>query len=341
MRAVVFNRYGDESVLSEVDLASPEPGPGDVRVVIAAAGVNHLDLDLRSGVSRYDLRLPHVLGRESAGTIEAVGDGVDVGRIGERVLVATSVPCGRCARCAAGDDNLCPESARPGVSTQGGYAEAIVVPAHAVLPIGDLPFDQAAALGVSFGTAWRMLVTLARVRPGETVLVMGAAGGLGTAGVQIAALAGARVIAAAGSPEKLEAAAANGSDVTVDYRRTDLVAAVLEATDGRGVEIAFEHVGGEAFSSALACTAEGGRVVTAGAHAGEVVELDLVAFFRGERRLFGSRGQARRELEAVVTLARRGRLRPVVGRVLPLAEAATAHRLVAARDPIGKLVLQP
>lgn len=341
MRAVVFDRYGDESVLRETTLPTPEPGPDEVRVAIAAAGVNHLDLDLRSGLSRYELRFPHVLGREAAGTIDAVGQQVDAARIGERVVVATSVPCGRCRRCRAGDDNLCPTARRPGVSSQGGYAEAIVVPARAVIPIADLPFDEAAALAVSFGTAWRMLITLAGVQPGEVVLVTGAAGGLGTAGIQVAALAGATVIAAAGSEEKLAFARDNGADLAIDYRVTDLTAAVLEATGGRGVDVAFEHVGGDTFTAALACTGEGGRVVTAGAHAGERVSMDLVAFFRGERRLLGSRGHTRRELERVMSLARRGRLRPTVGTALPLGDAARAHSLIAARGSIGKVVLRP
>lgn len=341
MRAVAFARHGDESVLFMVELPLPEPGAGEVRVAIRAAGVNHLDLDLREGTSRYDLTLPHILGRESAGVIDAVGDDVTKRQVGERVVVATSVPCRMCRWCIAGHENLCPFAVRPGVSMQGGYAEATVVPAEAAIPIGDLPFDQAAALAVSFGTAWRMLVSLAEVRPGESVLVTGAAGALGIAGVQVAALAGARVLAAASSDEKVRVAESQGAEVGINYRDEDLVAAILRATCGCGVDIAFEHVGGETLKAALRCTAEGGRLVCAGAHAGEVVSVDLVELFRGERRLLGSRGQQRCELEAVVDLARRNALRPLVGATFPLDRAADAHRLVAARRSIGKVVLHP
>lgn len=339
---MTFRTYGGEEVLELTELPTPRPGPGEVRVGIRAAGVNHLDLDLRAGRSRYSLVLPHVLGRECAGIVDAVGAGVTSVQPGQRVLVATSAPCGACTPCRRGEDNRCPDAARPGVTTQGGYAEAIVVPQGALLPIGQrLDFVAAAALPVAFGTAWHMLVTLAQLRAGETVLVNGAGGGLGAAGVQVAALCGARVIASAGSPAKLAAAARMGATTLVDYHADNLTAAVLRATGGSGVDVAFDHIGGDVFTATLACTAEGGRVVTAGAHAGEVVALDLVPFFRGERRLYGARGQRREELETVVALAVEGRLQAVVGRVLPLAQAAEAHRLLDTRAVLGKVVLEP
>lgn len=342
MRAVVFRAYGPPGVLDLTSLPIPEPGPGEVRIRVRACAVNHLDLDLRAGKARMPITLPHVLGREAAGTVDAIGPGVSGVAPGERVLAAPIVPCGRCNACQAGDDNLCPHAQMPGIQMPGGYAEYLVFPARGLLRLpAALSFEAAAATPISFGTAWRMLVTIAAVRPGETVLVTGAGGGLGSAAVQVAALRGAQIIAAAGSDQKLDYARACGAFAGINYRETDLAVEVLRLTGGRGVDVAVEHIGGDILRATLACMATKGRLITGGGHGGEVVPLDVIPFFRKELSLLGSRSQRREELETVLRLAGEGALVPHIDRVLPLEAAAEAHALLEARSVIGKVVLIP
>lgn len=342
MSAVLFRTHGSEHVLEFVRLQRPTPGPGTVRVRVHACGVNRLDLEIREGVSRLDHPWPHVLGREIAGVVDAVGPGVQSSLVGARVSVAPIIPCSRCTACVAGDTNLCPDAAMPGITFAGGYAQYAVVPRAALIPIdAALSLVDAAAIPISFGTAWRMLVTLADVQPGETVLVNGAGGALGTAAVQVASLRGAETIASAGSPEKLTRARDLGATALVDYRESDLAEEVRRLTAQRGVDVALDHVGGSVLESTLQCMAHRGRIIVGGGHGGEVVSVDVVAFFRQELRLIGSRSQRREEIETVLRLAAQGDLKAEIGRILPLSEAAEAHALVRSRKAIGKVVLVP
>jgi NADPH:quinone reductase-like Zn-dependent oxidoreductase len=342
VRAVLLRRTGGPEVLEPGELPDPRPGPGEVLLRVAACAVNRVDLDLRSGSARLRPGLPHVLGREAAGTVLEVGPGAGDWRPGQRALVLPVWPCGRCELCLAGSDNLCPEARQPGISAQGCYAELVVAPARHLFELGaGLDDVHAAAALVSFGTAWRLLVTLARVSPGESVLVTGAGGGLGRAAVQVAALRGARVIAAASGPAKLAGLAELGASELVDYGSRPLAAAVRELTGGAGVEVAVEQAGGDLFAESLRSLRQGGRLVVAGAHAGRSVGLDLAALYLNEWRILGSRSQRREELEAVFELVAAGSLRPQVAAVLPLDAAAEAHGLLEGRGVAGKLVLKP
>lgn len=342
MKAAHFHQYGGPEVLQYEEAPDPIPGPGEALVRVRACGVNHVDLDRRAGVSRFPHPLPFILGYEIAGEVAALPSDAAGPPVGTRVLVPYHIPCRRCELCGTGRDHLCAHGQRFGGNRPGGYAELVAAPADELLPLPPgLGYQEAAATQLAFGTAWHMLMTRGCLRAGETVLVVAAGSGIGSAAVQIAKLAGARVIASAGSDEKLDRATGLGADHTVNYAAADLAKSVLDLTSGRGVDLVFEHVGGELFAHALRCVATGGRVATCGAHGGEVVPLDVVQLFRREIELIGSRVFTRQELLTVLELVGAGRLRPVVHAILPLAEAAEAHRILARREQFGKVVLRP
>jgi NADPH:quinone reductase-like Zn-dependent oxidoreductase len=324
------------------DVPDPAPMTGDVLLRVRACGLNHLDVDCRAGVSRLPLVLPHTLGREIAGEVVALGPGVDSVRVGDRVLAHIAPACGRCGACLAGRDNLCQTPNLPGIHRPGGYAELAVVSAWGIEAIPpQLSFQEAAAVPIAFGTAWHMLITRGRLRAGETVLIQAAGSTIGSAAIQVARLAGARVLTTAGSDAKLSKAKALGAHEAINYREEDLVAAVRKHADGRGVDLVFEHIGGEVFTQSLACLVPGGRMAVCGAHAGEVVPLDIIEFFRREIDLLGSFRATSTELRQVFSLVVEGRLRPVIHAAFPLAEAAEAHRVMERREHFGKLLLVP
>jgi NADPH:quinone reductase-like Zn-dependent oxidoreductase len=343
MKAVLMPRYGGPEVLVYEDVADPEPGPVEALVEVEAAVVNHLELDLRDGSSRLPLELPHILGLEGTGRVRSLPAGYE-GPLtrGSRVLIVEEIPCGACARCRVGRSNLCLNSQWMGVSRRGTYAELVATSTNGLIA---LPDERSAAewatVQGTFGTAWHMLVTRGAVRPDEWVLVNAVGSGIGSAALQVALLAGANVVAAAGSDRKLERARELGAAAVVNYSRDSLHEAVLELTDGAGVDLVFEHVGGDVFSESLLSTAPRGRVVTCGAHAGEQVSLDAVELFRAERSVVGSMSCTLEEIEHVVALVAAGRLDPVIDRELPLSAAADAHRVLAERRAFGKVALMP
>jgi NADPH2:quinone reductase len=228
------------------------------------------------------------------------------------------------------------------VQRPGGYAEYIVAPARAVYPLpASVSYEAAAAGQIVFTTAWHMLVTRGGLEAGETVLVSAAGSGVGHAAIQIAKLAGATVVTTAGSDEKLENARADGADHTINYRHEDVTKRTLDLTSGRGVDLVVEHLGGEQFAACLSALRKGGRLVTCGGHAGEVVPLDIIPFFRNEWQVIGSRTGTTQEVRLVMGLIADGRLHPRIHAVLPLAEAAEAHRILESREHFGKVVLTP
>jgi NADPH:quinone reductase-like Zn-dependent oxidoreductase len=338
-----MRRFGGSEVLGEERVPDPRPEPGQAVIAVEAAAVGHFDVDLRLGVSRIELAFPHILGSEAVGRVVELPQGyAGPLAVGERVMVPEEEWCGVCESCRAGRENACDDGRMLGVERPGTYAELITARATELLPIGDdLAAADWAAVQVAFGTAWHMLVTRAGLAPGERVLVTGAAGGVGSAGIQIARLTGATVIAAARGEAKLGRLRDLGAVAAVDYEREPLAQAVLELTAGRGVDVVLEHVGGRVLGESLACLAKGGRIVTCGAHAGEIVPLDVIQLFRREQTVIGSRTCTLRELETVIRLVTEHRLVPVVDSVFPLAGAADAHRRLESREHVGKIVLAP
>lgn len=341
--AVLLHRHGaidDPGVLERGEVDVPDPGAGEVRVRVRAVALNHLDLWVRRGLPNLRLKYPHRLGSDVVGEVDSVGPGVTNATVGQRVVVAPGVSCGVCERCLAGEDNLCPRYRILGENTDGGYGELLNVPAANALPYpGDMDFTRVAAVPLTYLTAWQMVALRAKVRPGETVLVQGAGSGVGVAATQIARLLGARVWATAGSDEKCQRAIENGAERAINYRAHDFVAEVKRLTDRRGVDVVIEHVGGETFTKSLLAVGRGGRVVTCGATSGFTPEVDLRQIFFRNVQVLGSTMGPKSALFDVLRHVERGALSPVVHRVLPLAEAREAHRVLEAREAFGKVVL--
>jgi NADPH:quinone reductase-like Zn-dependent oxidoreductase len=344
MEAVVLREHGGPEVLQRESIDVPEPGPGEVRVAVKAVAVNHLDIWVRRGGPAFHLAYPHRLGSDVAGVIDAFGPGAGPGAlaVGDRVVINPGISCGHCQSCLSGADNLCPDYRILGENTHGGYAGYVVVPRQNLAPYPDgLSYEEAASVLLPFLTAWQMLVRKAEVRPGEVVLVHGAGSGVGVAAVQICKLFGARVIATASSEDKLSRARALGADDTIDYQAGDFVGEVRRLTSKRGVDVVFEHVGGDTFARSIKVTRNGGRIVTCGATSGFTPAIDLRHVFFRQIQILGSTMGSKGDLFEVLKHVAAGRLRPVIHTVMPLAEAASAHRMLEARQAFGKIVLTP
>jgi NADPH:quinone reductase-like Zn-dependent oxidoreductase len=341
MRAVTFHTPGGPDVLRCEDVPTPQPGPGEALVRIHAAGLNRLDVIVLSrGPNK--VTLPHIVGADGAGVVEEVRtDNGAPCKVGDRVAINPGLSCGRCRYCRAGEQSLCESFGILGRDARGTLAEYVVVPLTNLYPIGpDVPFVGAAAAPLVFATAWRMLVTKAQLRAGERVLIVGAGGGVATAAIQIARLLGATVIATTGGPEKAQRARELGADEVIDYRTTDVPAAVRQLTANEGVDVAIDSVGAATWTSSLECLGKGGRLVTCGATAGPLTELDLRTLWRKQISMSGSTMAGDEEFRAVMALLTQGRLRPVVDRVFPLSETRAAMEHLSSGKQFGKIVVE-
>ncbi len=342
MRAVAMRAHGGPEVVEILEVPEPTAGPGQALVRVKAAALNHLDVWVRQGWPGLSLHFPHVFGSDVAGVVAAIGSGVEGWKVGDEVVVNPALGCGRCERCLGGAENLCRHFAILGEHVPGGQAEWLVVPARNLCAKpGRLTFEEAAAVPLTFMTAWHALVVRAALRPGETILIHAAGSGVGVAAVQIARLLGARVIATAGSPAKLEKARALGADEGIDYERQDFLAEVKRLTGRRGVDVVFEHVGKKTWEKSLLAAGIGGRIVTVGATTGHDPLTDLRHVFFRQLSVLGSTMGTAADLLQVLAFVERGTLRPVIDRVLPLADARAAQGLLADRAQFGKIVLTP
>jgi NADPH:quinone reductase-like Zn-dependent oxidoreductase len=342
MRAIAMRGHGGTEVLQPEELPEPEAAPGQVVVRVKAVALNHLDLWVRRGWPGLKLAWPHLLGSDVAGVVEAVGPGVTGAAAGDEVVLNPGTSCGRCRACLSGMDVECRAYAILGEHVPGGYGERLAVGAQNLLPKPrNLSFEEAACLPLVFLTAWHALLSRARVRPGETVLIHAAGSGVGSAAVQIARLAGARVIATAGSAWKCEKALALGAHHAIDYEKQDFLAEVRALTGKRGVDVVFEHTGRSTWERSLLAARAGGRVVTVGATTGHDPPTDLRQVFYRRLSVLGSTMGSKGDLFEVLPLVEAGSLKPVLDRVLPLAEAAAAHDLLSSRAQFGKIVLVP
>lgn len=333
MKAIVFREFGPPEVLRLEDVPTPAPGPGEVLLKVHAVSVNRtLDLAVRAGQYARRPALPHVLGADPCGVVAAVGPDVTTRKIGDRLV------CGPFLGTAS--DGL---PIILGVSTWGGYAEYVKLPVHVTHRIPDqLDFTTAAVVARHAPLAFTQLRDRTAVKPGEWVLIMGAAGGLGSIAVQAAKLLGARVIAAAGSDARVDAARQLGADAGVNYRAADLTAEARRITGGAGVNVVLDNVGDpEMFPKAFAALARGGRLATAGGHGGGIVPLDVKHLYLNWITIIGEPRDTPENFELGLKFAAEGRLKALIDQVLPLAEAAHAHKLAQARDRIGKILLDP
>ncbi len=342
MKAVRFHEYGAADVLRCEDVPEPEPRPGEALIRVRACAVNHVDIDMRSGISRLPLELPHTLGFEITGEVAAVGEGVTEVAVGDRVSPLFQIHCRECEWCRRGEHMHCERIEMLGVQRPGGYAEYALAPAWALIRLPDsLSYERAAAIQTTFGTVWHALVSRVALAKGQWVLVNAAGSGVGSAGIQIARMLGGRVLASAGSDEKLERARELGAEAVVNYRTEDLATRVRELTDGRGVDVVMESVGGDVMAGSIASLAKNGKVVTVGAHAGEVVPVDMILLFRNQWSVVGSVRATADEIRHVVNLVAEGKLDPVIHDALPLEQAREAHRLIEERRQFGKVILVP
>jgi len=341
MKAIVFNHHGGPDVLKCTDAPDPVIHPNEVLVRVKACALNHLDLWVRRGIPGVPIPLPHIPGSDISGEIAQIGAEVSTVRVGQQVVLTPLVSCGKCAACVAGLDNHCRQATNLGYMIDGGCAEFVRAPEVNCLPYPEnLSFEEAASIPLVFQTAWHMLLARAELRPGEDVLVLGAGSGVGSAAIQIAKFFGARVIATAGTDEKLQKAKQLGADYLINHKKQKIRDEVRRLTNKRGVDVVFEHVGTATWDDSLASLAAGGRLVTCGATTGYDAKVDLRFLFTRQLSLLGSYMGTKSELQTVMKLVVAGKLKPIVDRVFPLAEAAAAHAYLESSSQFGKVVLK-
>ena len=329
MRAVVFERHGGPEVLElRTDIAEPVLVHGHVLVHVRACSVNHLDIWTRRGLP-YAIEMPHILGNDVAGVVAEVGPGVEHVKAGDAVVVAPGAGCNHCRACLEGDDNQCLRYDLFGMRKQGGYAEKLLAPARNCFPKpAHLTFEEAASMPLVFLTAWHMLVGRAKLRAGETVLVLAAGSGVGIAAVQIAKMLGATVIATASTDAKLERTKELGADQGIQYERDDLAVEARRLTGKRGVDVVFEHTGQATWEKSIAALARGGRLVTCGATSGYEAKTDLRFVFFRQLQILGSTMGPKGSLFEILAHVAAGKLKPVLDRVFPLEEARDRKSVV-------------
>ena len=339
MKAIRFHTHGAVDVLRYEEVPDPVPAAGDVLVRVRACALNHLDLWERAGLPHVTIPMPHISGSDVAGEIAA--STVPHLAPGTRVMLQPGISCGHCAACLSGRDNECPKYEVLGYRNHpGGYAEFVTVPVQNIISIPDeIDFVQAAAFPLTFLTAWHMLITRARLKRGEDVLVLAAGSGVGQAAIQIAFMHGARVFATAGSDDKLERARALGAFDVIHHHKQDIAEEVRRLTNKRGVDVVIEHVGEATWAKSVRSLTRGGRLVTCGATTGPNGALNLTALFAKQLSILGSYMGTKGELTRAARFFFTGQLKPVIDRTFPLDEAATAHRRMESSEQFGKIVL--
>jgi len=342
MRAALITAFGGPDKVDIGEVPTPVPGRGEVLVAVRTVAANRTDLFTMRGRAATPTPLPHVPGLDPAGVVAALGEGATDLRVGDRVVVKPGTACGTCPYCAAGDDDDCPNQEILGVHRQGGMAEFVAVPAVSAIRIGDrVGFAEATAIAHSYPVALTMVRKRAAITADDTVLVTGAAGAIGAACVQLAKMAGARVIAAAGGPDRVAYAHAVGADAVVDYEASPAFAGqILDLAPG-GVTAYLESAGDpEIWSESLKAMARRGRVVVCGAHAGGSVPLDLAWLFRSRVTITGHSGSTLAAFREVFDMASEGRIRANIHAILPLDRVHEAFGILVARGNRGKVVLE-
>ncbi|MFZ5828330.1 MAG: zinc-binding dehydrogenase [Bacillota bacterium] len=331
MRAALIYEHGGRDKLVVEEVPTPSPGPGEILVAVKACGLNHLDIFVRRGMPGLPIDLPRITGGDIAGVIAGVGEGVTRVKVGDRVLLdpMITLPDGR--------------HGALGEHTTGGLAEYITVPWENAIPLpDDVSFEEAAALPIGYGTAWRMMITRGQVKAGEHVLVLGASGGVGTACVQIAKMMGCVVYAGASSDEKLERLRELGADVLINYKeQPDFHRTVRAQRGGEGLDVVVDYTGADTWVKSLKSLRIGGRLLTCGATTGYDPKTDIRYIWTRELNIIGSDGWRREDLEALVEAVRTRRMQAVIDRVLPLEEIREGHRLLEERIVFGKVIMKP
>ncbi|MBI2609017.1 MAG: zinc-binding dehydrogenase [Deltaproteobacteria bacterium] len=336
---VIYEHGGVEKLLFE-DVPSPVPKPTEVLVEIKACALNHLDIWVRKGLP-IKITYPHILGCDIAGIVKEVGGEVKNVKKGSKVLISPGLPCYECEKCREGKDNECPHYGIVGETISGGYAELISVSEKNILPFPkNYSFTEAAAIPLTFVTAWHMLVAKGKIKKGDWVLVLAAGSGVGSAAIQIAKLFHAHVIATASTEEKLDLAKSLGADFVINYREEDFSKKVKELTHKRGVDIVFEHTGSTTWEKSIKSVCNNGVIVTCGATTGYEAVTDLRHVFFRQLSILGSTMGTYSELKEILKYVDQGKLKPVVDKVFPFAQVKQAHQYMENRKQFGKIVLE-
>ena len=342
MKALAFSEHGGLDKVSYRDVPDPVIGDGDVLVRVRACALNHLDLFVREGLPGLKLPLPFWSGCDIAGDVAQVGSAVQGVAVGDRVAVNPNLHCGRCEFCAKGETSLCSSYGILGEHTYGGLAELVKVAGDKVVKLPDhVKYEDAAAFILVSMTAWRMLVTQARLRAGEDLLVIGVGGGVSSTAVQIGKLCGARVWVTSSSDDKLARARELGADECINYSKEDWVRVIGQKTGRRGVDVVLENVGAATWQGAIRSLAKGGRLVTCGGTSGPICETDVRQVFWKQISIIGSTMATNAEFSDVMAQLFRGRLRGIVDSVVPLADGVAAEQKLAEGKQFGKIVLVP
>ena len=340
MKAARIHEFGGPEVLRYQDIPDAKPRKDQVLVRVKACAMNHLDIWVRKGLP--GVTLPHILGSDVAGEIAEIGEYVTSFEPGQRVLLAPMSFCNHCAKCVAGLQNQCPEFSVLGNRVDGGNCELIAVPAVNLIPIPySLDFEQAASVPLVFLTAWHMLLGRARIRPGQTVLILGASSGVGIAAIQVAKLFNARVITTAGDERKLEKAYELGADHGINHYQQNIYEEVKRITNNEGVDIVVEHVGVATWEQSVKCLKPAGTLVTCGATTGPKAGIDLRFLYSRQLSLLGSYMGTMGELYEVLGHVFAGRLKPVVDRTFALEDVRAAHEYLEKSQMFGKVILKP
>jgi NADPH:quinone reductase-like Zn-dependent oxidoreductase len=341
VKALAFREFGGPEKLAIQDVPDPKIGPGDVLVRVRACALNHLDLFVREGIPALHIRLPFWTGCDIAGDVVEIGASVTSVKVGERVAVNPNLTCGQCEFCLAGEDSLCVRYRILGEHEPGGLAQLVKVRAKNLLALpASVSYEDAASFILTNMTAWRMVVTQGRVRPGQDVLILGVGGGVSSTAVQIAKLAGARVIVTSSSDEKLARATALGADIGINYATEDWAKKVFEITNRRGVDLVIENVGAATWKDSMRSVKNGGRIICCGATSGPVADVDLRVLFWKQIHIIGSTMSSSKEFLDVMGLFFAGRLRPIVDEVVDWKDGAAAQKKLADGKQFGKIVLK-
>lgn len=340
MKAVRFHEFGGPEVLSYEEAPKPKHGFGEALVRVKAASINHIDLWVEKG-TYYKPELPHIPGSDAAGIVEEVKDG-DPALIGRKVMAYPTLACFHCKFCIEGSHNLCNNYRTLGAHVDGSYSEYVTVPVKNLIAIPErLKFEEAAAIPLTFTTAYHMLVDRAKIQPNETVLVLGAGAGVGVAAIQIASLYGAKVIATSSSEEKLRKAGRIGADVTVNYTEDSWTEEVMLATNNKGVDVVIDHVGAATLAKGVKCLAKNGRLVTCGVTSGNEAMLNIRELFMGQRSILGSVSGTMKDFLSITKMAAEGKIKPVLDSIYRLKDARKAQERLLSRESFGKIILVP
>jgi NADPH:quinone reductase-like Zn-dependent oxidoreductase len=342
MKAIQLIAHGAPGQFKYSDAPDPAPAANEVVVRVRACGLNRLDLWMEEGTLPMPVHLPRVPGSEIAGEVLATGSGVLDWHPGDRVAVQSNLFCGHCEFCKRGQESICLHGEILGVQRDGGFAQQVAVPASALVRLpANVDFMASAALTLAGSTAMHMLSQRASVKPGDWVLVMGGASGVGSAAIQIARQLGGRVIATGSSEAKRQFALGLGAGHVVDSAKPGWPADVREITRKRGVDLVVEHVGGDVLLQCFTCLARGGTIVTCGATAGREVQLKLWPVFVKEQKLVGSYGRSRKDIQAILEWAAQGKIKPATAQVFSLAQTSAAYAALRGRQVMGKVLVTP